>query len=102
MPDDDDQALAAACVTRPIPDQIGDKWSVMILGAIRARPARFNAIGRRLGGIARRAPTEALRRRLERNGLVSRRVFATSPMAVECSATPLGRSPQGPFAALYG
>ncbi len=89
------------CVTRPVLDQIANKWSVMILGAICARPARFNAIRRRLGGITHKALTEALRR-LERNGLVARRVIATSPVAVEYSVTPLGRSLQGPFAALYG
>lgn len=43
--------------------------------------------------------TEALRR-LERNGLVNRRVIASSPVAVEYSITPLGRSLQDPFVAL--
>jgi DNA-binding HxlR family transcriptional regulator len=43
--------------------------------------------------------TEALRR-LERNGLVNRRVIASSPVAVEYSITPLGRSLQDPFASL--
>ena len=100
MPDTEDQVLVAACATRPILDQIANKWSVMILSAICAKPARFNAIKRRLDGITHKALTDALRR-LERNGLVARRVITFSPVAVEYSLTPLGRSLQVPFAALY-
>ncbi|MGI4951071.1 MAG: winged helix-turn-helix transcriptional regulator, partial [Janthinobacterium lividum] len=40
--------------------------------------------------------------RLERNGLVARRVVPVSPVAVEYSITPLGRTLEQPFAALYG
>lgn len=85
---------------RPVLDQIANKWSVMILTVLCTQPSRFNAIKRRLDGITHKALTEALRR-LERNGLVNRRVIATSPVAVEYSITPLGRSLQLPFEALY-
>ena len=64
------------------------------------QPARFNAIKRRLRGITHKALTQALRR-LERNGLVGRRVITASPVAVEYSLTPLGCTLQQPFAALY-
>ena len=100
MPALEQQVLVEAEATRPILDQIADKWSVMILGVICTQPARFNAIKRRLGGITHKALTQALRR-LERNGLVTRRVLATSPVAVEYSITPLGLTLQQPFAALY-
>jgi DNA-binding HxlR family transcriptional regulator len=60
---------------------------------------RFNAIKRRLDPITHKALTEALRR-LERNGLVSRRVIASSPVAVEYAITTLGRTLQDPFVAL--
>lgn len=100
MPQLEEQVLVEAVATRPILDQIANKWSVMILGVICAEPARFNAIKRRLGGITHKALTEALRR-LERNGLVARRVIASSPVAVEYSITPLGRTLQQPFAALH-
>ncbi|XBS69649.1 helix-turn-helix domain-containing protein [Acerihabitans sp. KWT182] len=86
--------------TRPILDQIANKWSVLILTVICPQPARFNAIKRRLEGISHKALTEALRR-LERNGLVSRRVITSSPIAVEYAITPLGHTLQEPFAALY-
>ena len=100
MPEPEQQILTEAEVTRPVLDQIGDKWSVMILGVICTQPARFNAIKRRLGRITHKALTQALRR-LERNGLVTRLVIATSPVAVEYSITPLGLTLQQPFEALY-
>jgi DNA-binding HxlR family transcriptional regulator len=95
-----DEFFVEADITRPILDQIANKWSVMILTVVCAQPARFNAIKRRLRGITHKALTEALRR-LERNGLISREVISTAPVAVEYSLTPLGRSLQQPFAALY-
>lgn len=58
-------------------------------------PTRFNAIKRRLNGVTHKALTEALRR-LERNGLVARRVLTTAALGVEYSITPLGRSLQEP------
>ncbi len=100
MREPEQQVLTEAEVTRPVLDQIGDKWSVMILGVICTQPAHFNAIKRRLGCITHKALTQALRR-LERNGLVTRRVIAASPVAVEYSITPLGLTLQQPFAALY-
>ena len=63
-------------------------------------PLRFNAIKRRLEGVSQRALTQSLRR-LERNGLVARRVLPGSPVAVEYEITPLGRTLQPPFKALY-
>jgi DNA-binding HxlR family transcriptional regulator len=86
--------------TRPILDQIANKWAIMILTILCTEPTRFNAIKRRLDGITHKALTDALRR-LQRNGLLARRVIATSPVAVEYSITPLGRSLQQPFTALY-
>ncbi len=41
-------------------------------------------------------------RSLQRNGLVARRVVPVSLVAVEYSVTPLGRTLEQPFAALYG
>jgi len=91
--------LAEINATRPVLEQIANKWSVLILTVLCTEPARFNAIKRRLDPITHKALTEALRR-LERNGLVNRRVIASSPVAVEYSITPLGRTLQDPFVAL--
>ena len=96
-----EKLLATVPTVRPVLDQIANKWSVMILTFICDKPQRFNTIRRNLDGITQKALTEALRR-LERNGLISRRVIPASPVAVEYSLTTLGRSLQEPFAALYG
>jgi len=91
--------LAEINSTRPVLEQIANKWSVLILAVVCEQPSRFNAIKRRLDPITHKALTEALRR-LERNGLVNRKVIATSPVAVEYSITPLGRTLQQPFETL--
>jgi len=91
--------LAEINSTRPILEQVANKWSVLILTVLCSQPSRFNAIKRRLDPITHKSLTEALRR-LERNGLVSRRVIASSPVAVEYAITPLGRTLQDPFIAL--
>lgn len=90
----------AGCPSRFLLDQIADKWSVLILAALCPGPMRFNAIRRRLDGITQKALTSALRR-LERNGIVARRVLPGSPVGVEYGITPLGRTLEGPFTALH-
>ena len=92
-------ALGEIRGTRPVLEQIVNKWSVLILTVLCSEPSRFNAIKRRLDPITHKALTEALRR-LERNGLVHRRVIPSSQVAVVYSITPLGRSLQAPFVAL--
>ncbi|RIY00321.1 transcriptional regulator [Aureimonas flava] len=95
----DDPVYRADCPSRAILDQIADKWSMMVMQVL-TEPRRFNAIKRRLDGITQRVLTQTLRK-LERNGMVARRILSTSPPGVEYSLTALGRSLQGPFGALY-
>jgi DNA-binding HxlR family transcriptional regulator len=97
---EDDPIYLAGCPSRVILDQIADKWSMLVLAVLVPAPRRFNAIKRRLEGITQRVLTQTLRK-LERNGMVRRRVLDGSPPGVEYSLTPLGRSLQKPFAALY-
>lgn len=86
--------------TRPILEHIANKWTVLILSVLCTRPARFNDLKRRLDGITHKALSEALKR-LERNGLISRKVLPTQPIGVEYTITDLGCSLREPFAALY-
>ncbi|GAB3262343.1 winged helix-turn-helix transcriptional regulator [Kineosporia babensis] len=87
------------CPTRPILDQIADKWSMMVLTVLE-EPTRFNEIRRQLEGVTQRVLTQTLRR-LERNGMIARTVLETSPVGVEYSLTPLGQSFREPFTRLY-
>jgi DNA-binding HxlR family transcriptional regulator len=86
--------------TRPVLEHITNKWSILILTVLCTEPARFNEIRRRLDGITHKALADALKR-LERNGLVYRKVLPTMPVGVEYSITPLGHSLREPFEALY-
>ncbi|MGV8936273.1 MAG: winged helix-turn-helix transcriptional regulator [Allorhizobium sp.] len=100
MDDKTMQRFSASCPSRLLFDQIADKWSMMVMTVLDHGPVRFNAIKRQLEGITQKALTECLRR-LERNGLVERRVIPSSPVGVEYEITPLGRTLQPPFKALY-
>ncbi|MDR3375830.1 MAG: helix-turn-helix domain-containing protein [Ancalomicrobiaceae bacterium] len=100
MSDPLQQRFAVDCPSRELFDQIAGKWSMMVLTVLDGGPLRFNEIRRRLEGVTQKALTQCLRR-LERNGLISRRVIPTSPIAVEYEITALGRTLQPPFKALY-
>jgi DNA-binding HxlR family transcriptional regulator len=96
-----DEALLDVKKSRPILEQIANKWSILILTVLCTKPSRFNEIMRRLDGITHKALADALKR-LERNGLIERHVLPTAPVGVEYTITPLGHSLRQPFEALYG
>jgi len=95
-----DPVFFADCAARVFFDQVANKWSVMILTLLLENKMRFNEMKRSMEGITHKALTQALRK-MERNGLISRTVLATSPVAVEYAITELGRSLQKPFSAVY-
>ena len=100
MTDFNQQRFAVDCPSRLLFEEIADKWSMMALTVLVDEATRFNALRRQLEGITQKALTQCLRR-LERNGLVERRVIQASPIGVEYAITPLGRSLHAPFKALY-
>ncbi len=71
--------------------RIGDKWSVMIVGALREGPVRFNGLRRKIDGISQRMLTRTLKN-LERDGLVTRTLYPQVPLRVEYALTPLGQT----------
>ncbi len=79
----------ANCPTRMILDRIGDKWAVLVLGLVEHEPRRFNELRRSIDGLSQKMLSQTLKS-LERDGLVQRRAFATVPVTVEYSITPLG------------
>jgi DNA-binding HxlR family transcriptional regulator len=72
----------------------------MMVLAVLTEPRRFNAIKRRLDGVTQRVLTQTLRK-LERNGMVSRRILDGRVLGVEYALTSLGRSLQEPFSILF-
>ncbi len=89
------------CPVRDLLDSIGDKWSTLILVSLAAQPLRFSAVRRAVPDISKRMLTQTLRS-LERDGLISRRVFATKPPSVEYDLTALGESLLESMGALVG
>jgi DNA-binding HxlR family transcriptional regulator len=79
------------CPTRLVLDRIADKWALLILDRLDDGPVRFNHIRRDIKGISQKVLSQTLKK-LERDGLVSRTVFATVPVTVEYALTPLGRT----------
>src|SRR5437763_5068253 len=71
--------------------RVGDKWTVLVVDVLGEGPKRFSQIRRALGSISQRMLTLTLRG-LERDGLVTRTVFATIPPRVDYALTRLGRS----------
>ena len=92
--------FSSDCPSRALFDQVADKWSAMVLAVLSDKPHRFNLIRRRLEGVSQKALTQCLRR-LERNGLINRRVVSLSPVAVEYEVTALGRTLQAPLSELH-
>jgi len=80
-----------ACPIRDILDRIGDRWSMLVLWSLARGTLRFSALKRGIGDISQRMLAQTLRR-LEQDGLISRRVYPTVPPRVEYALTPLGRS----------
>lgn len=81
----------ATCPTRQVLDCVADKWTVLVLGLLRAGPWRFGQLRKGIEGLSQKMLTQTLRA-LERDGIVRREVFACSPPKVEYSLTPLGQS----------
>ena len=91
---------ARACPSRELLDRIGDKWTVLVLGALAGEePRRFSALRRQVDGVSEKMLTQTLRG-LERDGLVVRTVHAEVPPRVEYALTPLGRTLREPLAAI--
>jgi DNA-binding HxlR family transcriptional regulator len=70
---------------------IGGKWKMPILWRLKDRVWRYNELRRSLGRVTHKMLTQQLRE-LERDGLVTRKVFAVVPPRVEYSITALGRT----------
>jgi DNA-binding HxlR family transcriptional regulator len=79
--------------------RVGDKWTVLVVWTLGDGPKRFNELRKGLGSISQRMLTLTLRA-LERDGLVTRTVFATIPPRVDYELTKLGRSLLGPVSEL--
>jgi DNA-binding HxlR family transcriptional regulator len=82
---------AEDALTREMVSRISDKWSLWTMSVIaeHGRPMRFSRIMDQVEGISQKSLTKTLRG-LERDGLITREVFAEVPPRVEYTITSLG------------
>ncbi len=78
-------------LTREMVSRISDKWSLWTMSVIAqfGQPMRFSRIMDQIEGISQKSLTKTLRG-LERDGLVTREVFAEVPPRVEYTITAVG------------
>jgi DNA-binding HxlR family transcriptional regulator len=74
---------------RQILDRVGDKWSLLVMRELAEQRMRFTEVLRSIDGISQRMLTRTLRE-LERDGLITRDIYAEVPPRVEYEVTPLG------------
>ncbi|MEA4908978.1 MAG: helix-turn-helix domain-containing protein [Anaerolineaceae bacterium] len=79
------------CPTRLALDRIADKWTVLIVGRLSGGTRRFGELRREVSGISPKVLTQKLRE-LERDGILTRKVYASVPPRVEYTLTPLGKT----------
>ena len=78
------------CRAREMLVRVADKWSMYVIHVLaEAGTLRFSELRRRVDGVSQRMLTVTLRG-LERDGLVTRRIFPEVPPRVEYELTPLG------------
>ncbi|MDR1537588.1 MAG: helix-turn-helix transcriptional regulator [Clostridiales bacterium] len=70
---------------------IGNKWKLLILRNLLARPWRFNKLQKSLEGISQKVLTDSLRS-MEADGIITRTVFPEVPPRVEYALSELGES----------
>jgi len=82
---DDADELIREIITR-----LTDKWSLWVMHVLATtdRPMRFSRVMEQVEGISQKSLTKTLRQ-LERDGLVTRKMFAEVPPRVEYAITPI-------------
>ena len=80
-------------------DRLGDKWTLVVIVILSSGPQRFSALQTGVIGISQRMLTVTLRK-LERDGIVQRSVFAEVPPRVQYELTELGMTLIAPVTGL--
>src|SRR4051812_13064747 len=83
--------FSASCPSRHALELVANKWTLLIVQALRPGSMRNGELMRKLEGISQKVLTQALRE-LERNGLIDRIEHSVRPLHVEYRLTALGAS----------
>lgn len=84
-------ATSRSCPAESAVKLIGGGWKIVILWYLFQGVHRYSELRRALSGVTQKVLTHQLRE-MERDGLVTRRIYAQVPPKVEYSLTPLGMS----------
>ena len=84
-------SLDDCTVIREVLSRVGDRWSMLVVWLLRKGSRRFSELKRSNVGISQRMLTLTLRG-LERDGLVTRTVYAGTPRRVDYALSPLGKT----------
>jgi DNA-binding HxlR family transcriptional regulator len=85
--------------TREVLELITDKWVINVIYALSEGTKRYSQLEREVAVVSQKMLTQTLRR-LERDGLIDRRVYPVVPPRVEYSLTPLGQTLVEPLTSL--
>jgi DNA-binding HxlR family transcriptional regulator len=90
-----------AALVHDLIDRVADKWTMLILEVLTEHaPLRFSRLADKVTGISQKMLTQTVRQ-MERDGLVTRTVFAEVPPRVEYELTPLGLTLGGAFCGVW-
>jgi DNA-binding HxlR family transcriptional regulator len=90
-----------AALVNDLIGRVADKWTMLILEALTENaPLRFSRLADQVTGISQKMLTQTVRQ-MERDGLVTRTVFAEVPPRVEYDLTPLGLTLGGAFCGVW-
>jgi DNA-binding HxlR family transcriptional regulator len=84
---------SGVCPVQDLLSRIGDKWSMLVLVALAQHPEsrlRFSELMHSVSGISQRMLTTTLRH-MERDGMLTRRIYAQVPPKVEYTLTERGK-----------
>ncbi|QBD79059.1 transcriptional regulator [Ktedonosporobacter rubrisoli] len=85
--------------TRQGLELVSDKWTILIVFALKPGAKRLSDLQRGIEGISQKMLVQTLRK-LERYGLVQRTVYPVVPPKVEYALTPLGETLLEPLYAI--
>ena len=77
--------------SREVLSLMAEKWTILVLSALAYGVKRHGELKREIEGISQKMLTQTLRN-LERDGLVQRIAYPTTPPRVEYTLTPLGET----------
>ncbi len=72
-------------------DLVSDKWTILIIHALIKGTKRFSELQREIDGVSQRMLIFTLRN-MERDGLLTRKVYPVVPPRTEYRLTPLGET----------